>query len=111
LCKFLFEFYKILGFSASFAKDTDLKLSKSKYCQEGFEPYDVIIMGKKIGGNAQKWSKNRLLQHGSIPIKKLIHPYAGYSLEDFDVRIDENEAKELLKYAFQKSYDVRFIYE
>ncbi len=111
-CGFLFDFYKMLGLNPSFAKDLDgLSFKRSKFCQIGFEPYDIIIEGKKIGGNAQKHTKDAILQHGSIPIKKIVHPLAGYSLVDLGVEIDEAEAREMLKYAFCKRYNIRFLDE
>ncbi len=92
LCSFLMEFYRSLGLKPSFAKDlSDIKLQKSSFCQIGFEPYDIIIDGKKIGGNAQKRAKEKLIQHGSIPIRKITHSKGGYSLEDVGIFIDHDE--------------------
>lgn len=68
LCKFLIEFYKRLGLSASFAYDLKLDISKSDICMVANEPYDIVIDGKKIGGNAQRYTSKTLFQHGSIPV-------------------------------------------
>ncbi len=107
LCRFLMDFYKKLGLSPAWAKDVmPDSLWHSDFCQEGFEPYDIIIEGKKIGGNAQKRSKDTILQHGSIPLKKEYRPHSGYSLEELGVDIGEKEAKELLKTCFQETYNV-----
>jgi lipoate-protein ligase A len=34
----------------------------------GREPYDIMIDGKKMRGNAQRYARGTLFQHGSIPI-------------------------------------------
>ncbi|MDA7847873.1 lipoate--protein ligase family protein [Sulfurospirillum sp.] len=100
LCSFLLHFYKNLGLHVEYAKDIDLELSKSFFCQSGFEPYDMIIKNKKIGGNAQRRTKNTILQHGSIPLKKDTREYAGYSLEEFGVDLSPQKAKNLLRQSF-----------
>jgi lipoate-protein ligase A len=105
LCEFIMEFYRSLGLNPAFAKDLDdIKLSKSSFCQVGFEPYDIIIDGRKIGGNAQKRSRDKILQHGSIPYKKLEHPKGGYSLEDFGIRLGEKEVMDGLIDSFRRIY-------
>lgn len=105
LCGFILEFYRSLGLKPAFAKDLeDIKLSKSSFCQVGFEPYDIIIEGKKIGGNAQKRSRDKILQHGSIPYKKLEHPKGGYSLDDFGIRLSEKEVIDGLIDSFRRIY-------
>ena len=100
LCGFLLHFYKGLGLHVEYAKDTSLDLSKSKFCQVGFEPYDIIYQGKKLGGNAQRRTKDMLLQHGSIPLKKDIRGFSGHSLDEFKIIIGEKEGKKLLKNSF-----------
>ncbi len=106
LCGFILEFYKSLGLNPAFAKDIEhIKLCKSPFCQVGFEPYDIIIHGKKIGGNAQKRSKDKILQHGSIPYKRSHHPKGGYSLEDFGIKLSKDEAIKKLIESFRRTYD------
>ena len=52
LCSFLINFYSKLGLNVAYAKDImNIKTTKSFFCQEGFEDYDIVIDGKKIGGN------------------------------------------------------------
>jgi len=68
LCGFLINLYAKLGLSADFASNLKLPTSKSNICMSANEPYDIIIDGKKIGGNAQRYSKEVLFQHGSIPM-------------------------------------------
>ncbi len=95
LCSFILEFYHFLGLKPEFAKNIgNIELKKNSFCQVGFEPYDIVIEGKKIGGNAQKRSRDKLIQHGSIPLKNIKHPKGGYSLEHFGILLDENEVIE-----------------
>ncbi|MBU1121378.1 MAG: lipoate--protein ligase family protein [Candidatus Omnitrophica bacterium] len=80
ICAFLIHFYAELNLTARFAKDILLKndqnsnLSQafelgqySNFCFLAYEYYDLIIKGKKIGGNAQRRKKDIIFQHGSIP--------------------------------------------
>ena len=115
ICSFILTFYKNLGLDAKFAKDDEnVKLSKSEYCQVGFEAYDILINGKKIGGNAQRRTKKAIFQHGSIPLKNendgKYDEKIGYTLEDFDVKIDFEEAKIKLIESFEETFDVDLIY-
>ena len=41
----------------------------SSFCFASNEEYDILIQGKKIGGNAQRRRKDVIFQHGSIPLK------------------------------------------
>ena len=111
LCQFLIKFYENLGLKPHFAKDDEsIILSKSPFCQVGFEAYDIIIDGKKIGGNAQKRAKNCILQHGSIPLfTKEKSEFLGTSLEDFEVNLSFFEAKDALIKAFSEVFNVEFI--
>ncbi|MBN2452859.1 MAG: lipoate--protein ligase family protein [Candidatus Omnitrophica bacterium] len=71
ICSFLIEFYKALGIDAAFARDviTDEALgSPSALCFAAKEKHDIVISGRKIGGNAQKRTRNIIFQHGSIPL-------------------------------------------
>jgi lipoate-protein ligase A len=105
ICSFILDFYKNLNLHVEFAKDTDVNLSKSPFCQVGFEPYDIIVNGRKIGGNAQRRTKELIFQHGSIPLKKDSRKFSGYSLDECGIILDEDEAKKLLKKSFQKFFN------
>jgi len=108
LCSFLLAFYKSLGLNPSYAKDLeDINLSKSDYCQEGFEPYDILVDGKKIGGNAQRRSKDTIFQHGSICVDNSVYSI-GNSLEDLGVKISFKRARELLTESFSNTFNVIF---
>ncbi len=105
-CEFIFNFYKNLGLNPKWAKDIlPNSLSHSSFCQEGFEPYDIIIDGKKIGGNAQKRTKELILQHGSIPLFKDSREKSGFSLEELGIGLSIKETKKLLKKSFYKTYN------
>jgi lipoate-protein ligase A len=41
---------------------------RTALCFAGTESCDIIIAGRKIGGNAQRRLKNVIFQHGSIPL-------------------------------------------
>ncbi|MFY4806858.1 lipoate--protein ligase family protein [Aliarcobacter butzleri] len=111
ICSFILEFYSNLGLKASFAKDIkSIVLSKSPFCQVGFEAYDIIVNGRKIGGNAQKRGKNVIFQHGSIPIKSIKNDEKyGASLEDFSINLDFDEAINKLKEAFEKTFNAQLL--
>ena len=103
---FLLNFYKSLGLDAHYAKDTkDLTLSKSEFCQVGFEAYDIIVNGLKIGGNAQKRAKNMIFQHGSIPLYSVhTNKEAGNSLEELGIKLSYKQAIEALKKSFTETF-------
>ena len=108
ICQFLLEFYKNLGLNPSFVKDSEyIKLKKNEFCQVGFEAYDIIVNGNKIGGNAQKRNKNCILQHGSIPLfNKSKDEFMGSSLQDFGINLNFEEAKDGLIKAFKEVFEV-----
>ena len=71
LCSFLIIFYRKLGCEPDFAIDKPYRGivgELSPFCFAGREKYDIVISGKKIGGNAQKRNRGIIFQHGSIPL-------------------------------------------
>jgi len=72
LTGFLIDFYRSLGLDARYAVDSssaDQRFGeRTAFCFAGKESYDILIAGRKIGGNAQRRRKNIIFQHGSIPI-------------------------------------------
>ena len=107
LCEFLCHFYKSLDLDVGYAKELMPEaLSKSPFCQVGFEPYDMIINGQKVGGNAQKRGRDALLQHGSIPLFKDERDFSGASLEEIGVRLDACTCKEKLCASFARTYGI-----
>ena len=111
ICQFLLEFYKQLGLNPSFVKDSEyIKLKKNEFCQVGFEAYDIVINGNKIGGNAQKRNKKLIFQHGSIPVYKTKNDKKmGMSLEDFNINLNFEDTQNGLIKAFEDSFDAKLI--
>lgn len=71
ICAFLISFYQSLGLKPTFACEVDNFIDNSAahpLCSASHEKYDILINGKKIGGNAQKRNRQAVFQHGSIPI-------------------------------------------
>jgi lipoyl(octanoyl) transferase len=72
LTVFITNMYSSFGLKAQYAKDAfpDKKHGeRSSFCFSSSEEYDMIIKGKKIGGNAQARKKTAIFQHGSIPLE------------------------------------------
>lgn len=69
LCGFLLRLYEKLGHHARFVRDSQCNEIKSDICLTGHEAYDIVINGEKMGGNAQRYTRNTLFQHGSIPMR------------------------------------------
>jgi len=70
ICAFLIRFYKSLGLKADFALSSEgfKNISAThSLCSASHEKFDIVINGRKIGGNAQKRKKQVIFQHGSIP--------------------------------------------
>ncbi|MDD5116565.1 MAG: lipoate--protein ligase family protein [Candidatus Omnitrophica bacterium] len=71
ICAFLINFYRSLGLDAVFALEADGFRNRSmphQLCSASHEKFDIVIGGRKIGGNAQKRSRQVIFQHGSIPL-------------------------------------------
>ena len=72
LTGFLLDFYCGLGLNASYAVDSvsgTVQLGcRTSFCYAGKESFDILVDGRKIGGNAQRRRKSIVFQHGSIPI-------------------------------------------
>lgn len=77
LTEFLIDFYRMLGLNACYAidtvSDTERLGVRTAFCFAGKETFDILIGGKKIGGNAQRRYKNVIFQHGSIPVINRAH--------------------------------------
>lgn len=116
ICYFLLNFYKKLGLKTSYAKDDiNVNLSKNEFCQVGFEAYDILVNGMKIGGNAQRRTKKAVFQHGSIPLYSVKNSNIekekfGTSLEDLNINLDYEEATELLIKSFKETFNVEIEY-
>jgi lipoate-protein ligase A len=121
LTAFLIRFYAKLGLDARYALEhfpAGTKLGeRTDFCFAGKESYDIMIDGKKIGGNAQRRLKDMIFQHGSIPVVNhaaygagfLREPLAGIeetagALYDFGAGFDLPLLKKLLLDAFMESH-------
>jgi lipoyl(octanoyl) transferase len=72
ICRFLVNFYESLGLRPGFAQEQpDFKYRSAPHeiCSASHEKYDIVVSGKKIGGNAQKRNRQAIFQHGSIPCR------------------------------------------
>lgn len=107
ICRFVFNFYSKLRLNPVYAKDdTAIVLSNDAYCQIGFEAYDILVNGKKIGGNAQRRTRKAIFQHGSIPILKTKKDAKiGYSLPDVGIGLSLEMAVELLSQSFRDTFN------
>lgn len=120
LTAFLLRFYAQLGLTARYAVDhypPGTRLGeRTPLCFAGRETYDILVEGRKIGGNAQRRLRNTIFQHGSIPLVSkaaqgasfLRQPPAGIdegtgALADFGVGSSMATLKSCLLKAFTES--------
>lgn len=72
VCSFLIETYNRLGLSPRFAQQAAVPSCEGKtrhsLCFASKEKNDIVIQGKKIGGNAQRRKREVIFQHGCIPL-------------------------------------------
>ncbi len=121
LTAFLLAFYGKLGLAARYAVDCSppgTRLGgRTPLCFAGRETYDILIEGRKIGGNAQRRLKNVIFQHGSIPLRNSLATAAGFvrehpagleegttSLAEQGVAMETARLKELLLEGFRESF-------
>lgn len=77
----LLHFYRSLGLNPQYAgelSDGRVLGARTPLCFAGSEWFDIVIDGKKIGGNAQRRTKTVILQHGSIPLTPALARSAPY---------------------------------
>jgi len=120
LTSFLVRFYGKLGLDPCYAMESFPDGAgvggRSAFCFAGKESYDILIEGKKIGGNAQKRLKNVIFQHGSIPLVNraefgaafLGNPPVGVgdattALRDLGVDLAQDKLKMLMTQAFAET--------
>lgn len=122
LTSFLLAFYCALGLQAAYAVDQPPAFSRlgerTALCFAGRESYDILVNGRKIGGNAQRRSRQVIFQHGSIPIKDRVADGVVYlaqqpelmsvtSLQSEGIRADEKTLKQVLQQQFCERMSVR----
>jgi lipoyl(octanoyl) transferase len=123
LCGFLLGTYQRLGLDSAFATDSNPAGTplgqRTAFCFAGKEEFDVLVNGKKIGGNAQRRMRCALLQHGSIPLESRVQQGLRYlrdpapgaaaavSLDELGLRPELAALKGMLVDAFQERIGVR----
>lgn len=125
LTSFLVKFYRSLGLEACHAAQHysgKRRLGeRTALCFAGVESCDILVQGRKIGGNAQRRLKNVIFQHGSIPLRQmanegniyLVQPDFGIaertiSLEEQGITVEQGGLAELLKCSFAESFKIDF---
>lgn len=126
ICSFIINTYKRMGLAPVYAGEANgCRLKKPaggahSFCFASQEKYDILIGRKKIGGNAQKRSKDSIFQHGSIPLESSIEKAISFlrdkpkdmascvcSLEEAaGRRISFGECSRILVEAFQETFSV-----
>lgn len=120
LCGFLISLYQKLGYQADFACNLQLDEIRSDICLAGREAYDIVIKEKKIGGNAQRYTRHALFQHGSIPMhineslfKSLFVEDAGLdkttTLEKLGTAMSYKELSKLVQESFCETFNVKLV--
>jgi len=125
LCGFLLLAYKQLGLDTSFAVDRHSGHGRlgerTPFCFAGKEEYDLLVGGRKLGGNAQRRLREVVFQHGSIPLENRVAmalPFlrerpAGVeegtvSLAELGVKLPVDRLKEVVVGAFRESMGIVF---
>ncbi|HEX9022984.1 MAG TPA: lipoate--protein ligase family protein [Geobacteraceae bacterium] len=125
LTSFIMRFYAGLGMVPRYALDdcpAGAALGeRTPFCFAGRESYDIMIDGRKIGGNAQRRLKRAIFQHGSIPVENHIprgaaflrDPPAGIgeksgALRDLGVESSLGMLRARLADAFRESFAATF---
>ncbi len=120
LTSFLLRFYQKLGLDAAYAVDRFSAAAslgeRTDFCFAGKENYDILINGKKLGGNAQRRMRSAIFQHGSIPLRDSVATGLGFlrkrpagvegrttCLEELGVLADRLWLKEALVAAFDEA--------
>ena len=128
ICKFLICFYKSLGLDPDFALNQagfNNRSAAHELCSAAHEKYDIVIAGKKIGGNAQKRNRQVIFQHGSIPYRinwNFARKYLKFFPEDLPLGLTtlaeelkvvpvKNVLEEKLINAFSSVFDLKFTEE
>ncbi|ACM19679.1 lipoate--protein ligase A [Geotalea daltonii FRC-32] len=123
LCGFLIRTYGRLGLKAGFAVDNTpagTRLGgRTAFCFAGKEEYDVVVAGRKLGGNAQRRTKRLIFQHGSMPLRPALSSAIPFlrekmsaldkstaSLAELGVAVDEEALKQTVAECFAETMGV-----
>jgi len=123
LCGFLLGTYRRLGLDPAFAADLsrpgERLGQRTEFCFAGKEEFDVLVNGRKIGGNAQRRMRGAILQHGSIPLENRVQDAVQYlmspapgaagavSLAELGLAPELSRLKGMLVESFHESLGVR----
>ena len=116
LTSFILNFYKRLGIkNVRFAHNLSNSSKNTNFCFASFEPYDILIEGKKIGGNAQYRRRELIFQQGSIPLKldfflieKLINVKRPLEAQGLSYFLNKDLDKEGLKHKLAQAFEEEF---
>lgn len=128
LTQFLLHFYRLLGLDARYAVDhfpAGTRLGeRTAFCFAGRERYDIVIDGRKVGGNAQRRLRQVIFQHGSVPLENRANYGASFlrdspvkmaeeagSLRDFGVSRSLGELSKLMTAAFEATFAAKLTEE
>jgi lipoyl(octanoyl) transferase len=122
LCAFLLGTYRRLGLDAAFAGDLnpagERLGERTAFCFAGKEEFDVLVNGRKIGGNAQRRLRGAILQHGSIPLESRVQDAIRYladpapgalaavSLAELGLQPELHRLKEMMVSSFEEALGV-----
>ncbi len=123
LTAFLLRVYEKLGLAARYAVDhcpAGTRFGeRTPFCFAGKESYDILVGGRKIGGNAQRRLRHAIFQHGSIPLVNraaqgvgfLREPPMGISeatsaLAEVGICPDPGELNTLMAEAFRETFGI-----
>ncbi|MBN2870049.1 MAG: lipoate--protein ligase family protein [Campylobacterales bacterium] len=120
LCGFLIRMYAKMGLKAQFAQETGDRTGKSPICLAAHEPYDILIGGKKMGGNAQRYTSRAVFQHGTIPMgfdtplfEPLFRVESGLgdavSLEKLGIFLTRQRVAEMAIESFCETFETRVV--
>jgi len=124
LTGFLIALYCDLGLEASYAMDAvspEARLGeRTAFCFAGRESFDILVGGRKIGGNAQRRQKGIIFQHGSLPLVNRAAMGLSFmrdrepglaegaaSLEQCGIPVDYGLVRRKLTEAFQRNFTVQ----
>jgi len=120
LCGFLLRAYHRIGLAPGFAIDDSPRHEKlgqrTPLCFAGTEEYDILVDGRKLGGNAQRRQRGVIFQHGSIPLRPALSraqpflrcplPDGATSLAEAGCPVNPDELKQHLVDSFRENLGV-----
>lgn len=125
ITEFILDAYREFGLKPCYAGDTGEYShgEAASFCYSTKEHFDVMVDGKKLGGNAQKRTGDIIFQHGSIPLHldfPAIKRYFLGELGDIENKINSlsqacgrdiefKEGIKQLKNSFAKVFSVKLI--